>query len=297
MQTTVPEDLKQSEEWAKYLTHSGWQIEKVAQGTNIFFKKAPLIGSVAKIQRSSVIPSIKEIDHVAKKHRALFVKLEPSVEAQLIASLPTNFELDHWPLVPTRTIHIDLNPNEDKIFAKFSKDARYSIRKAQRLDVKVKHEDKNLQTFFKLLKETGNRKKFWVLPEADFGAKAKAFKSKYALLLAYHNSQAVAGAFILFHDKVAYYHHAASNPKGRETLAPYPILWEAIKLAKKKGCHTLDLEGIYDPRYKIYKRFRKIGTFKKKFGGEEVEYPGSFVRYYNPIVRLAFKLAHPTLFS
>ena len=254
-----------------------------------------------KIQRPTVLPTVGEIDEIAKKHRALFVKLEPSFAKAtegLRPSLPHGLEPDNWSLSSTRTIHLDLTPSEEDIFAKFSKDARYSIRRSQRNGVKSDirqgffasaQNDGGLKKFYNLLKETGKRKKFWVAPFKDLQAKAEAFKDKSALIFAYHNSKLVAGALTLFHDQVAYYHHAASNLQGRKLLAPYLIVWEAIRQAKKKGCHTLDLEGIYDPRYKIYKRFRKIGIFKKKFGGREVEYPGSFIRYYNPIIKLIFK--------
>lgn len=313
--TTKFEDLRQSEEWATYLTCIGWQVRKFkVQNSNfkIFIRELPLIGSVGKIQRPSVVPAVEEIDRIAKRHRALFVKLEPSLQRFIDSKsrrLRTNltiqqFSSDNWPLSPTRTIHIDLTPTEEEIFAKFSKDGRYSIRKAQNLGVAVVCKAwpfLNLRIFHQLLCETGSRKKFWVAPFKDLQAKAEAFKDKSVLISAYRNyernyetlpagRQAIAGALILFHDNVAYYHQAASNLEGRRLLAPYLVVWEAIKLAKDRGCHTLDLEGIYDPRYKIYKRFRKIGVFKKKFGGREIEYPGSFVRYYNPIIKLIFKL-------
>ncbi len=286
------EDLRQSDEWSKYISHLGWRVEKLGKA-KVFIRKLPLVGSVAKIQRPSEIPPIEEIDKVARKHRALFVKLEP-VLLSPPSSLLSDFEADAWPLAPTRTIHIDLAPSEEEIFERFSKDARYSVRRARRNGVSSLalqlFSSQQLRKFYDLLKETGRRKRFWVAPFKDLKAKTEAFKDKSALIFAYHNTEIVAGALILFHDNVAYYHHAASNLEGRKLLAPYLVVWETIKLAKKRGCHTLDFEGIYDPRYKIYKRFRKIGIFKKKFGGKEIEYPGSFIRYYNPIVRLIFKL-------
>ena len=294
--TTGFEDLRQSDGWAEYIRWLGWRVEKLGE-VKIFIRKLPLVGAVAKIQRSSEIPSVEEIDEIAKKYRALFVKLEPNVEtghAPSLQKVGKHFEPDNWSLSSTRTIHLDLTPTEEEIFAKFSKDGRYSIRKARNIGVAVVCKAwpfLNLRTFHQLLRETGKRKKFWVAPFKDLEAKVEAFENKSALIFAYHNHQTIAGALILFHDRVAYYHHAASNIKGRKLLAPYLVVWEAIKLAKKKGCHTLDLEGIYDPRYKIYKRFRKIGIFKKKFGGREVEYPGSFIRYYNPLVKLVFKVA------
>jgi len=300
------EDLRQSDEWSRYICRLGWGVEKVGEA-KVFIRKLPLIGSVGKIQRPSVIPPVEEIDRIAKEHRVLFIKLEPSLQqfnnfsslrSERFAFSESNtiqqFESDNWPLLPSRTIWVDLQPDEDKIFANFSKDARYSIRKTQKVGVAVVCKAwpfLDLHIFYELFRETGSRKQFWVPPEANLKAKVEAFKNKSALILAYHNEEPVAGALILFHDRVAYYHHAASNLRGRKLLAPYLIVWEAIKLSKKRGCHTLDLEGIFDPRYKIYRRFRKIGIFKSKFGGKEIEYPGSFIRYYNPIIKLVFEVS------
>ncbi len=292
------EDLRQSDGWSEYITRLGWRVIN----PKIYVRKLPIVGAVMKIQRPRVVPPVGEIDEIAKKHRALFVKLEPpfatplrqgfegqAASGGLRPSSLSGFEPDTWTLLPTRTIHLDLTPSEEEIFKNFSKDARYSVRKSRRSEVNIDQGDK-IETFYKLLKETGGRKKFYVAPFKHLRAKAEAFKNKSALILAYHNKEVTAGALILFHDRVAYYHHAASNPRGRDLLAAYLIVWEAIKLAKKRGCHTFDLEGIYDQRYKVCRRLKTLSVFKRKFGGEEITFPGSFVRYYNPLVRVAFKV-------
>lgn len=284
------EDIRQSEEWAKYLSHLGWQAEKLkvkGEKFKVYIRELPLVGSVIKIQRPSVIPPIGEIDKIAEKHSALFIKLEPPYQ-QFNHLTIKQFSPDSWPLLPSKTIWIDLNPDEEEILANFSKDGRYSIRKSERLGVAVRTSE-DLKTFHNLFQTTGKRKNFWVPPFADLQAKIKAFENKFALLLAYQKSEVVAGALILFHDQVAYYHHAASNLKGRQLLAPYLIVWEAIKLAKKKNCQILDLEGIYDSRYRTYRRWKNISIFKRKFGGKEVEYPGSHIRFYNPVIKTIFR--------
>ena len=292
------EDLRQSDEWSRYISQLGWRVEKLGKA-KVFVRKLPLIGAVVKIQRPREVPPIEEIDKVARKYRALFVKLEPACRPRQhkmlrLQGIGKQFEPDTWTLLPTRTIYLDLTTGEEEIFASFSKDARYSVRRAQKLGVVVVCKAwpfGDLHIFHQFLRETGKRKKFYVAPFKHLKAKVGAFKNNSALILAYHKEQVVAGALILFHDRVAYYHHAAASPKGRELLAGYPIVWEAIKLAKKRGCHTFDLEGIYDSRYKVCRRLKTLSVFKRKFGGEEITFPGSFVKYYNPIVRLAFKIA------
>jgi peptidoglycan pentaglycine glycine transferase (the first glycine) len=62
---------------------------------------------------------------------------------------------------------------------------------------------------------------------------------------------------------------------------PYFIVWEAMKEAKKRGCKIWDFEGIYDARWPN-KSWLGFSHFKKSFGGEEIEFPGSFEKWRWP---------------
>src|SRR3989337_694177 len=86
MLTEMKQDLRQSDGWAEYLESQGWLVEKLGN-TKVFIRKIPPFGAVAKIQRPVEIPTVAEIDRLAKKHRVLFVKIEPlsTVNNQQIA--------------------------------------------------------------------------------------------------------------------------------------------------------------------------------------------------------------------
>ena len=92
----------------------------------------------------------------------------------------------------------------------------------------------------------------------------------------------LAGAVIVSFDKCAYYYYAVTSDKGREFLAGYLVVWEAMREAKRRGYQVFDFGGIYDDRFKYLKRWQGFSAFKKKFGGEEVNYPGPFVRLLFP---------------
>src|SRR3990170_7867604 len=113
-------DLRQSAGWAKYLQSQGWKIEE-SKGFKAYIRKVPLVGSVIKIQRPAEIPPVEEIDRIAKKHHALFVKIEPVGNAQsafrreggFSSQEPVaGFEPDPTPNLPTRTIQVDLSKTE-----------------------------------------------------------------------------------------------------------------------------------------------------------------------------------------
>ncbi len=52
-------DIRQSKDYAQYLSSLGWVVERI-NNINYFIKKFPLIGSVIKIQRPEKI-DFKEI--------------------------------------------------------------------------------------------------------------------------------------------------------------------------------------------------------------------------------------------
>uniref|UniRef100_A0A832DUK5 Peptidoglycan bridge formation glycyltransferase FemA/FemB family protein n=1 Tax=candidate division WWE3 bacterium TaxID=2053526 RepID=A0A832DUK5_UNCKA len=289
------QDLRQSDGWAKYLKSQGWEVEEIK--CKIYIRKIPLFGSVVKIQRPKELPSFAEINRLAKKHRALLVKLEPRTASQSKLASENGFVPDKLPSLPTRTILIDLTKSERELWEDLAQDARQSIRKAKSYQLTVdsyQPGDKNfepaLRDFDKLLKETGRRQKFWTPSLAQLKEKAEAFgKDAHLFLVPSKPRTPLAGALILEHDGT----HSASSKEGQKLFAPYFLLWEIIRyLQKGKKISFYDLAGIYDPRFhQATRHWQGFTTFKQKFGGKEVEYPAPLIKHFNPVTRILFSLA------
>lgn len=96
-----------------------------------------------------------------------------------------------------------------------------------------------------------------------------------SILLAFLQEQKyVAGILMLFWKNTAYYWMAASTKQGDKNYAPSLLVWQALKLAKKKGCNIFDFEGIYDERFpSVNKNWLGFTKFKNGFGGKEIYYP------------------------
>ena len=310
-------DLRQSEEYASYMKNRGWKIENIKwQNSNvkIFIRGIPLLGSVIKIQRPEAIPPEKELDKLAENHGALFIKVEPAINDQ--RSTINDLQSDSWPLLPSKTLQLDLLKSGEELWENLDPDAKYSIRKARSQLVAISDQEsasiekqRRLNEFYQLLKTTGKSKGFYTPKWLDLKAKAECFGKKAWLILAYrrrsivhgkdknrssivrHLSSPIAGCLLFIHDGIAYYHYAASSEEGRKLLAAYFVLWKAIKLAKSRGCHTFDFEGIYDGRFpKATRNWKGFTFFKKKFGGKEVEFPRPLIKYYSLPIKLLFKL-------
>lgn len=297
----IDSDLHQTPEWSDFMSRLGWKIEEIyspdkSQTCRVFIKDIPIFGSIVKTMHPAFI-SFEKLDELARRRRALFIKLEPGENFPNENVLAQHGYLpDNWPLCPTKVVRVDLHPSAEELWGNFAKDARYSIRKAERNGVTLEviplkdAGSKTIQTFYKIFKSTGQEKGFWIPPKKELEAKVRAFKDKGCFILArFGQDEYLSGALIIFAGKTVYYEHAAATVVGRKLLAQYLVIWELIKMAKDRGCELLDLGGVADPRFKISRRWGSLSVFKSKFCGVEATYPGSFTKYYNPLIKLLFK--------
>ena len=267
-------DIRQTREYANYLSKIGWRVEKSAE-INYFIKKLPLLGSILKIQRPEEI-RISKIRELAKKYRAFQIIIEPksSLDADFLISL--GFRLSKSPYLPTKTLQIDLTQTKEKIFRGFEKDAKSAIKKGKNLKV-VDYKD-NLDKFRNAWKKSVGLKRY-VPPLEQLVSLKKSFKNNSLFLMTKDRS---AGAIFLSGGNIGYYWQAFTNRSGREKLEQYKIVWEGILWAKKMGARIFDFEGTYDQRFPN-KNWLGFTHFKKSFGGHVVEYPGAFIKNRIPI--------------
>ncbi len=243
-------DIRQSAAYARYISSIGWRVEKI-KGVNVFVRG---IG-IAKIQRANVPADFPKIPGV------WMTKLEP-----LSKQVPKSFRQDGWPLLASKTLRVDLSDIKPR------KDARYILRKFSNTNFQFSN---NFQVFYEIFKKSAVRKRLWIPKFKDYMSLVTSFGKKCFCLSV--NNQA--GALILIHEKTAYYYYAGATAEGTRQNLPYLVVGECMKEAKKRGCKTWDWEGIYDERWPN-KGWRGFTHFKKSFGGYEVEFPGSFTRWF-----------------
>jgi len=264
-------DIRQVAAYGAYMKRIGWRVEKTP-GFQIFIRHLPLLGNFIKIQRPPSHISSSKIKDLAKEYQAFAVQISYD---------------------PGKTLQLDLAPSIDHILKQMKKDARYGVRKAEKNKIVVK-QSADIESFIKIWHENALRRGFFIPFGREIKSIYEAFGQKAYLLLSFcsndlnHQNRPLAGALILIHNKTASYFHAASTQEGRKLSAPYLVVFEAIKLAKKKGCQIFDFEGIYDER-SPQKSWKGFTHFKKSFGGKEVEYPRSSITFSNPILSLFAK--------
>lgn len=284
--------IKQTKQWGEYLQSLGWKSLYIPQAIRI---KKLLFWSVIKIQRPSKSSEgfFEKVDELAGTEKALFVKIEPDINEDDNLLLRHGYLKSQDPLSLTKTIVIDLKPELDEMFKKFSKDTRQKIKYANGAEPNpaltqiAKLDDlKKLEGFYKLFSQVASRKKFWKPSFNEIKKKAEAFKNSGFLATSHLKTAPAATAMVLIEGKYAYYEHAACNYKIAEDF-PYLLLWEIIKECKKRQLDTLDLCGIFDERFsKATSKWKKFSIFKKKWGGKEVSYPCPYIKYYSLLCKI-----------
>ncbi len=272
-------DIRQSPQYAKFMEQIGWKVERIGS-TNVFIKPLPLLSflSVIKVQRCSSLDQ-KSVRAMAKKYRALFVKLEPDL-ANNAKSIALPWSADLWPLLPTKTLILDLK--KPHIPTSVQRARKYNLRTAVSSDI---------ETFIQYWEQNARTRKFWAPLGNDIRGLYSAFGNDSFIFLTYDKDRIVSGILITGFKKTAHYFYAFSTPEGRKKWAAYQCLGDAIKVLKKNGYTFLDFEGVYDERYpRLRKDWKGFTEFKLRWGGKEINYPPGFIWHQSLFTKLLFKL-------
>lgn len=269
------QDLRQTAQYASYMRVLGWKVVSlkctdghVVQG---FSRNIPLLGRVTKFQRYH-----GKLDSV---NCASVVYLEP------VDNIPGGFEKAKSCFVPSKTIQIDLTKSEEILLKNMKPKTRYNIKIAERNGVRIE-KSHDINGFLDLWHTSARERGMWLSQGREIWALWSSFKKDAYLYLASIGDDVLAGIFVIHTKESAYYMYAASTKNGKEFFAPTLLTWEAIKGAKKNGKKVFDFEGVFDERYKNTKEWKGFTKFKEGFGGEVVTYPGTYVKYFNPMLRL-----------
>ena len=242
----------------------------------------------------------KEVDSVCKKHRAIFLKIEPDLWESVSANSATitNYQLRLSPhnIQPPRTIVIDIRLTEDEILARMKQKCRYNIRLAEKKGVTVRVWN-DIESFHKMMTITGGRDGFGVHTLEYYQRVYELFHPTGAcdLLVAEYAGKPLAALMVFARGGRAWYVYGASNDEERNRMPTYLLQWEAIRWAKARGCEEYDLWGTPDENEDVLEaNFESrhdglwgVYRFKRGFGGQLQRAAQAVDRVYNP---LAYKL-------
>ncbi|MDD5071348.1 MAG: peptidoglycan bridge formation glycyltransferase FemA/FemB family protein [Patescibacteria group bacterium] len=208
-----------------------------------------------------------EIRELARKEGAMFLRFEPEVECKL-----ENWEIEKTlDVQPSRTLTLDLMKAENELLEDMRPKTRYNIRLAEKKKIKVEESGiESFDKFWELMGQTSDRDNFRLHGIDYYKEMLKFGRDFIKIFFARHKGEPISTGIFSFFGNTATYMHGASSNASRNLMAPYALQWEVIKLAKKMGYKYYDFFGIDE------KKWPGVTRFKKGFGGQEMNYPGTF---------------------
>ena len=293
-------EIQQSPPYASYIKSLGWQVEKI-DGSNLFLKHFPLLGGFAKLQRCTKLPETSKLFPVLSKYHVKRLSVEPDsgipqhTFSAWVKIVSSHVQIISTHYISTKTIRVNLVQPEEKIFSQFTEAKRRAVRRAQNAEISVTQSSdinallkiKNKSAGFLGFITTFGTDKLWPLFAPDHAdillaptsnVIARSFTTRQSLEIASpsarNDDRIVGGILLLFWDHVAYYWIAGATKEGKRMFAPTLLVWEALKLAKKRGMKTFDFIGVWDERIpKENKAWLGFTKFKEGFGGKSLYYP------------------------
>lgn len=301
----------QTQDWLDFQKHIGrkvWNFDNGKIKANIIQHDLPLgknylyiphgpefsLGEIHSGLKNEVDNFLKYLKNLGKENKSIFIKMEPMEDVVMELVYRNNLKKSKKSIQPSKTVVIDLNLPQEVLLSKMHHKTRYNIRLAEKKGLKLQ-EGGDIKEFWKLLKKTAKNDNFsthsyeyyeklieFFLP-VQAGSVGKELKTK--IVFEMNGDEPVAGAILLTFGDTVYYIHGAMDRDYKSWMAPYLMHWEIIKWAKAQGYHHYDFWGI-DAR-----RWSGVTRFKLGFGGEQVEYPGSFDMPISKTWYLIYKIA------
>ncbi len=308
--------ILQSPAWGELKSSYGWQIERVIEGqlgAQILFQALPLGFSVGYLPRGPISPGdsppqhqqwqsfLNQIDRHCRRHRAIFLKMEPDVWRQgKSAETPwPGFQVSSHAIQPPRTIVISLQESEEEILARMKSKTRYNIRLAKRKKVEVRKINR-VQPFYDMLEGTADRADFGIHTPAYYRKAYELFQAddRCGIFLAEYQGLPLASIMVFISGTRSWYFYGASSERHRDRMPTYLVQWEAMRWAKQQGCLEYDLWGVPDACFnELEDQFlqRKDGLwgvyrFKRGFGGELRRTVGPWDRVYHPWLYRVYRI-------
>jgi lipid II:glycine glycyltransferase (peptidoglycan interpeptide bridge formation enzyme) len=249
--------------------------EKAKRGTYLTISGGPIIDWGNKNYIKLLLHFIKERGLV---ENCDFIRIRPQEldkheNRNLLKEL--DFKMAPMHLTADLTLQIDLERSEEEILAKMRKNTRYQIRKADKLNIKVKHSKDSLdmREFYEHQLHLAKKHRFVPFSYEFLHQQFKTFAvdNQASLFHAYQDDVLLASAFIIFYNQEAVYHYGVSTEKNNLLPGSYACQWAAIKAARNRGMKKYNLWGVAPKKQKDH-RFAGVSLFKRGFGGDEINY-------------------------
>lgn len=308
----------QSWEWGTFRARTGLHIERVGffeegilqKALQVTFHPIPLLNRTAGYYPKGFMPDEEQLaalQQIAKQHNALFIKMEPNI-AQRVGSPSAHtqvaqFLTDHGatpgrPLFTKYTFQLDLTPDEDKLFSNLSSKTRYNVNLAYKKGVRIVEDSTmaGMEEHLAILNETTTRQGFYAHSPEYFKTMFEVLgpetgSGMLRIFKAVYEGTTLASWIMFIFNNTLYYPYGASRAIHREVMASNLLMWEMIIYGKQQGCSMFDMWGSLGPEPDSKDPWFGFHRFKKGYGGDLVEFLGTYDLVMNEPLYKAFRVS------
>lgn len=296
-------DVLQCWEWGKLKSRTGWEplplaVERegrLAACCLLLKRRLPLRRSLLYAPRGPIVDFsnqplweelAREIHQVARRQRAILVKVDPAISADNILVAAALEAAGFRPVTsaeavggvqPKYVMKVDLDRSEQELMAVFAPKWRYNIRLAERKGVTVSSNCRRqeMEIFYKILKMTARRDAFTVRAISYFYDLWDLIITRGLgkMFLARHEGEVIAGTIAFCLPPQTWYVYGASSDEHRNKMPNHALQWAMMRWAKEQGCTVFDMRGVAqeiagEPQGPL----AGLNRFKRGFDARYVEY-------------------------
>ncbi|MFV0434251.1 MAG: lipid II:glycine glycyltransferase FemX [Leucobacter sp.] len=210
-------------------------------------------------------------DYVRGSRRAVAVSIEPDENAGSFP-LPGTWREAKTPVLPARTLILDLTRSEDELMADMSKKHRQYVRKAGReesLSIRPVETLAQLDACLEVYRQTSERADFGLHEDSYYHDAFTMLGDDSPVWAAYVDDAPVAFLFIAKSSRTAFELYGGMNETGQRLRANYALKWHVICEMKRLGIERYDFGGLINDG---------VTTFKKGWASHENLLAGSWDR-------------------
>jgi len=279
LQTRAWGEFKRAHRWApRYLVAEGARTVAIL----VLRHSLPGLGALGYVPKGPGVATVEELAPLVDGLRAsaggaFAIKIEPEIkqsDASVAGLRSLGLEKSrHDVQISRATIIVDLRPDEDSLIASFKPKCRYNIRLAARRGVTVAPvplDDRSIDTMYSLMASTRDRAGFTLRSRAYFAGYWRLHEAagQGQLFLASLDGQVLAGVFVTFVGRKAWYKDGGSTKEHSDAMAPHLLQWEVMRWLRARGIESYDLVAV-PPRAELDPAHRLFGLYRFKSGFSE----------------------------
>lgn len=196
---------------------------------------------------------------------------------------------------PARTLVADLALNEAELRRHMASGHRNSINRAYRsgLELLVSNEQTLMAPCVECIMAASKARGFRDHDRPYYETMLRTLMpSGFAkLALARLDSVLLSAAIIFDHEGTRAYAHAGNTPEAKMIYSSHALVWYLITNAKAAGMTRFDFWGVAPTGAPKSDPWAGFSTFKRAFGGQDVEYAGTWDLPVKPVKYAALSLA------